>query len=289
MSVNKKILITGGNGKTGGRIAKRLSELGYDVRTAGRGESIFGSSIQHVYFDWFNQNTFDDALKDVEKIFLVAPLMVTDPHPIMLPFQEKAVHAGVRRMVLLSSASVPEGGPVFGKLHGELRHFVQEWAVLRPSYFMQNFTEGHHATTITSDGIMITATGNGRVGFVDADDIAEVGVRALIDEEAHNTDHIITGPESLSYAEAGNIIGAAIGRPIRHVDIAVNELKNRMIQLGMPEDYASFLSGLDEKINKKGAEDIVTDTVERITGRKPKSLEHFVQSNRAVWLKNDSR
>ncbi|QWU13812.1 hypothetical protein [Paenibacillus sophorae] len=87
------------------------------------------------------------------------------------------------------------------------KQLVPEWAVLRPSYFFQNFTEGPHGATINRDGVIISATGPGRVGFVDADDIA------------HNTDHIITGPHSLSYAETGEIIGAASGRIITHVHI----------------------------------------------------------------------
>ncbi|MDO3676205.1 NmrA family NAD(P)-binding protein [Paenibacillus ehimensis] len=283
MADGKKILVTGGSGKTGGRIAKRLAELGHEVRTAGRGKSIFGSAIEHAHFDWFDESTFDPALKNVDNIYLVGPVAVMEPFDIMLPFLEKAVKAGVRRMVLLSSASVPEAGPVFGKVHQELRRMVPEWAVLRPSYFMQNFTEGHHGTTIKRDGIIVTATGNGRVGFVDADDIAAVGVRALIDKQPHNTDHIITGPQSLSYAEAGEMIGSATGLTIRHVHTDTEKLAAGFIQAGMPENYAFFLAGLDQAIHEDGTEDLVTDVVERLTGRPPRSLEDFVRRHAAFW------
>lgn len=54
---------------------------------------------------------------------------------------------------------------------------------------------GQHAVTINREGVIMTATGDGRVGFVDADDIAEVAVRALINEQPHNTAHLITGPD----------------------------------------------------------------------------------------------
>ncbi|MBU7314915.1 NmrA family NAD(P)-binding protein [Paenibacillus oleatilyticus] len=283
MADGKKILITGGSGKTGSRIAKRLTELGHGVRTAGRGKSIFGSAIEHAYFDWFDESTFDSALQGVDNIYLVGPVAVMEPFNIMLPFLDKAVKSGVRRIVLLSSASVPEDGPVFGKVHRELRRMVPEWAVLRPSYFMQNFTEGQHGVTIKRDGIIVTATGNGRVGFVDADDIAEVGVRALIDERPHNTDHIITGPQSLTYAEAGEMIGSAAGLTIRHVHTDTEQLAAGFIQAGMPEEYAFFLAGLDQAIKEDGTEDLVTDVVERLTGRPPRSFEDFVRSNAAFW------
>lgn len=283
MTNSGKILVTGGRGKTGARIAKRLIDLGYAVRTAGRGTSASGSTNDHVVFDWFDETTYESALKNVDNIYLVGPVAVMDPARVMVPFVERAVKAGVRRVVLLSSASVPEDGPVFGKVHRALRQLVPEWAVLRPSYFMQNFTEGHHGAQINSDGTMITATGSGRVGFVDADDIAEVGVRALVDGQPHNTDHVITGPQSLSYAEAGEIIGAIAGRTIKHVNISTAELAAGMMKFGMTEDYAHFLAGLDEAIKLYGTEDQVTDTVERVTGRSPKSLHDFAVAHASYW------
>ncbi|WP_221760941.1 hypothetical protein [Kibdelosporangium aridum] len=56
------------------------------------------------------------------------------------------------------------------------------------------------------------ATGNGRVGFVDAEDIAAVATHALTDERAPNTDLVLTGPEALSYADS---VQRITGRPPR--------------------------------------------------------------------------
>lgn len=283
MNNDSKILITGASGKTGSRITKRLIELGYGVRTASRGQTATLGAGEQVTFDWFDESTHAPALKNVDKLYLVSPVGMMDPSPIVLPFLEKALREGVRRVVFLGSASIPEGGPVFGKIHQAIRQRVPEWSVLRPSYFMQNFTEGHHGAQIIREGTMITATGSGRVGFVDADDIAEVGVRALIDHQPHNTDHIITGPHSLTYAEAGEIIGASAYRTVRHMHVSTEELANLLTSFGMAEDYARFLAGMDEDIKLHGKEDLATDTVERITGRPPKSLEQFAREHASVW------
>lgn len=51
----------------------------------------------------------------------------------------------------------------------------------------------------------------------------------------------------------------------------------------MAEDYARFLAGMDEDIKLHGKEDLATDTVERITGRPPKSLEQFAREHASVW------
>ena len=76
-----------------------------------------------------------------------------------------------------------------GSVYRALPDLVEQWAVLRPSWFMQNFTGTHaHALSIREQGSILTATGNGRVGFIDAEDIAAVAVHALTGEHAPDTD-----------------------------------------------------------------------------------------------------
>ncbi|WP_307250418.1 ergot alkaloid biosynthesis protein [Croceifilum oryzae] len=283
MTNQKMILVTGGTGHTGERIARRLTHLGYPVRTASR--RIIpeeGISIEHVRFDWNDETTYGLALENVDKLYLVAPTLVADPTNQMMTFLDLALKSGVRRVVLLSSSAVVEDdGPIFGKVQREIRERAPEWAILHPSWFMQNFIQTH-AIMINQDGVMITATGNGQVGFVDADDIAEVAVCALTDKKPHNTSHVITGPDALSYSEVADIIGSIIGREIKHVDVSTEQLRNMMVGAGMPEDYASILANMEEGI-RKGLENRVTDTVERVTGRAPRSLRDFVEANSNVW------
>ncbi|AEI43788.1 NAD(P)H-binding protein [Paenibacillus mucilaginosus] len=278
------ILVTGAAGKTGSRTASRLREMGYPVRTAGRNRAVAAEHEgEHVVFDWNEESAHEAALEGVRAVYLVGPLMVMEPAKIMIPFLEKAWKAGVRRAVLLSSASVPEGGPVFGEVHRYLREQAPEWAVLQPSYFMQNFTEGPHGAAVRQGGDLVTAAGEGRVAFVNADDIAEVAVRALTDPVPHNTAHVITGPEALTYGEAAEILSRTAGREVRHISVSPRELQQQWMALGMPEDYAAFMAGLDEGIRDRGTESRVTDTVERITGRRPVSLAEFLSVEASVF------
>lgn len=60
----------------------------------------------------------------------------------MIPFIKEALWSGVKRFVLLGSASVDEDRPVFGKAHQSLKELAPEWTVLQSSYFMDKFTEG---------------------------------------------------------------------------------------------------------------------------------------------------
>lgn len=278
------ILIIGANGKTGSRIASRLEQLNYPVRRAGRSRNGLTEGISLVHFDWYDSATFTDALQQVRAVYMVAPLLDLNPAGVMVPFIKEAVQRGVQRFVLLSSASIPEGGQLMGQVHQALREFAPEWAVLQPSYFMENFTEGQHKDTIRLENTIYSAAGDGKIGFVSADDIAEVGVRALTDPHPHNRGLVITGPESLTYGDVALKISAATGRNVQHISLTEEELQARMISLGMSVDYAVMMSGLDTNIRENGTEDQVADTVRQVTGHSPIDLDSFIQSHKSVWI-----
>ncbi|MGW8398262.1 NAD(P)H-binding protein [Streptomyces lydicus] len=271
MNDRDTVLVTGATGTTGSRVVARLAALGHPVRAAARRPA--GPSGAHaVPFDWHDPATHAGALHGADRLYLVPPPGDPDPAAVMLPFLERARAAGARRAVLLSSSALPAGGPGVGRVHAALPGLFDAWTVLRPSWFMQNFTGGHlHAQDIRTHGVLTTATGTGRVGFVDADDIAAVAVRALTAEPAlPGGDLVLTGPQALTYDEVAAVVTEVTGRPVRHRAIGHEELRDRLAA-GMPAEFAALLAGLDRAI-ADGAEDRVTDTVERLTGRPPRSF-----------------
>lgn len=196
----------------------------------------------------------------------------------MAPFLEQAHSAGIRRAVLLSSSAVPAGGPAVGQVHSLLPGLFDEWAVLRPSWFMQNFTGDHvHAQSIRDNGVIMSATGTGRVGFVDADDIAAVAARALTGA-AVNDELILTGPAVLSYDDVASVIADVTGKPLVHKHVGHEELR-RTLSTSIPSEFASLLADLDLAI-ADGAEDRTTDTVERLIGRPPTDFRTVVERER---------
>jgi uncharacterized protein YbjT (DUF2867 family) len=142
---------------------------------------------------------------------------------------------------------------------------------------MQNFTGTHaHGRSIRADGSIRTATGSGRVGFVDAEDIAAVAVRALIGEQAPNTDLVLTGPEALSHDDIATIITEVTGRPVTRRRLSYEQMRDRLTA-EVPAEFAALLAGMDRAI-AAGAEDRVTDTVQRLTGRAPRNFPALVEA-----------
>ena len=266
------ILVTGGTGKTGRRVARRLRERGVAARVASRS----GTRPDGVRFDWHDPSTFTPALEGIDAIYLVAPVDTTAALTSMRPFLELALRRGTRRFVLLSAASLESGGPMMGEVHAWLATHAPEWIALRPSWFMQNFSESHHLPSIRDEGVIRSATGDGRVGFVDAEDIAAVAVEALLVTAIPNGERVLTGPEALSYDDVARILGDALGRKVRHERLAPDALAAGLRGAGVDAGIAALLAGMDASI-AAGSEDRVTDEVRSVTGRPPGSFEAFVQ------------
>jgi uncharacterized protein YbjT (DUF2867 family) len=265
------VLVTGGTGTTGGRVAAALRARDVPVRVASR-----RPAEGQIRFEWVDPGTHGAALDGVRAVYLVAPVGVADPAPVVAPFLEAARERGVRRVVLLSSSAVPEGAPGLGEVHRMVSALVPEPTVLRPSWFMQNFLGDHpHARSARLDGEIVTATGNGRVAFVDAGDIAAVAAHALADEEPHVGEYVLTGPEVLSYADVAALLTGVVGRTVRHRAVGVAELADRFVEAGYAADFAAVLAALDGGI-ARGAEDRTTSVVREVTGRPPRSFREVM-------------
>lgn len=272
-----RVLITGGKGKTGRRVAARLTATGIDVVIGTR----MPDGPRDRRFDWSDPSSAS-AFDGCDAVYLVAPTDRTDHLAVMQPLLDEAMERGVRRFVLLSSSLLQPGGPMMGEVHAWLAESAPEWAVLRPSWFMQNFSEGPHAATIRDEGIIYSATGTGRVGFIDAEDIAATAVACLTATAPLNSDVVLTGPEALSYDDIAAIITAALGRPVRHVSLDPAALTARFVAQGLPPDYAKTLAGLDANI-AEGAEDCTTPGVQRVTGQRPTSFRAFANRVLESW------
>jgi len=272
--VSDLVLVSGGTGKTGRRVAEQLSAAGSEVRVASRGSSL--------PFDWSDPDTWDAALDGVSAAYLVPPPAGGDASAAMIAFVRAAVARGARRFVLLSGSPMHEGGPGVGQTHRWLHENAADWAVLRPSWFMQNFSEGQHLATIRDEGVIYSATEDGRVPFISADDIAASAVAALTAPAPLNRDFILTGPEPISYDAVARHIGEAAGRPIAHRRISAEDLAAWYQAIGRPALLAQMLAMMDTMI-AGGAEDRTTDCVQELTGRAPIGFDAFARANGALW------
>ncbi|MFJ9425163.1 NAD(P)H-binding protein [Streptomyces sp. NPDC101249] len=277
------VLVTGGTGKTGRVLAALLRERGVPVRVASRTPSAGAPAA--VRFDWNDPATHPEALRGTDRVYLVPPVHTTDPMPLVRPFLAEAERLGVRRVVLLGSALVLPGAPGALELAAHVRA-RPGWVVLRPSGFMQNFLAPHPlGERIRRHGDIRTAATTGRVGWIDAGDIAAVAAALLATPDGHThapRDHLLTGPEALSYRDAAQIISHHTGRPIRVVPVTVAEQADVYRASGMPHAFATALASVDAGI-RTGRDDHISTAVRDLTGRPPRTFAEFARQHAARW------
>ncbi|MFI9809041.1 NAD(P)H-binding protein [Streptomyces sp. NPDC052301] len=275
----KTILVLGGTGKTGSRIARRLQSAGLPVRTASRAGG-------DVHFDLDDPTGWTPALDGVTAAYLVEPsLSASTNHQARIPrLVTEAVAAGVRRLVLLSAPRAGEDGHPLHAAEQAVRGSGVEWTILRPQWFAQNFSEGPWRAGILA-GTLALPTADGRTPFVDAADIAEVAAAALTEDHHSRQVYDLTGPRALSFGEAAGLIARATGRPVRHVDVDPEVFVERQVAAGTSPDVARLLTELLVAVGN-GAGAAPSDGVEQALGRPPRTFETFVSEAAAAGFWN---
>tara|TARA_R110002073_G_scaffold101393_1_gene230381 strand:+ start:3755 stop:4642 length:888 start_codon:yes stop_codon:yes gene_type:complete len=267
------ILVIGGSGKTGRRVAEGLMRLGHAVRLASRSAA--------AAFDWNKPAGWAAVLTGVSAVYLTfAPdLAVPGATEAISAFVGLARTAGVRHIVLLSGRGEDEAQAA--------ERIVQQsgldWTIVRASWFNQNFTEGEFVHMVRAGEIALPA-GDVAEPFVDANDIAEVAIAALTEPGHAGEVYEVTGPRLLSFAEIAAEISEASGRSVRFTDIPQAEFVDGLVAAGLPDvmvwllDYllATVLDGRNARLG---------DGVQRALGRPPADFIDFARdaARSGVW------
>jgi uncharacterized protein YbjT (DUF2867 family) len=243
------VLVLGGTGKSGRRVAERLSARGAPIR--------IGSRVGEPPFDWEDRATWAGALCGVGSVYVSYHSDLASPGAAdtVGALSELAVANGVRRLVLLSRRGVPEAE----RAENAVRASGAEVTILRSSRLSQSFSEGCLREPVLR-GEVAVPLGEVPEPFVDANDIADVAVAALTQEHHGGELYELTGPRLLTYAEALGEIAEVLGREIRSLPVAAADRPTALAHL--------------------------TDGVERALGRQPLDFADFTRRTAAIGAWN---
>lgn len=130
------ILITGGTGKTGSRVARLLQHANEPTLLTSRSGTV-PAPFKGVRFDWLDSTTYENPFNvdnQIDRVYLVGPDVIDVLSP-MKAFIDLAILKGVKRFVLLSGSALEEGAPLMGVVHEYLVKIGVDYCVLRPSWF----------------------------------------------------------------------------------------------------------------------------------------------------------
>ena len=265
-SQNKPILVLGGTGKSGRRVAERLLAAGRPVRV--------GSRAGTPPFDWEERATWAPALDGVASAYMAYYPDIAIPGAVEATreFAELALSKGVTRLVLLSGRGEPEAE----RAERAVRDTGAELTVLRSTWFMQNFSEDFLADYVLSGQIRWPA-GDGPIPYLDVEDIADIAVAALTDDRHIGELYELTGPRSLTHTEIAAEISEATGREIEYVPISVEQFAAEAAEQGLPAEVIELLTYLlGEVLDGRNA--ATTDGVRRALGREARDFADFARA-----------
>jgi uncharacterized protein YbjT (DUF2867 family) len=263
---HQPILVLGATGKTGRRILERL--VARDVPTRQ------GSRTATPPFDWQDQRTWEAAVDGARAAYIsfYPDLAVPGAPETVGTFAHTAVQAGVQRLVLLSGRGEEEARRAEGIVHAS----GAEVTVLRCSWFTQNFTEGSFLTDILSGEVVLPV---GSVGepFLDADDIADAAVTALLEDGHAGHVYELTGPRLLTFEEAVAEIALASGRSISFRTVPLAEYAATLADFGVPASEVALLKYLFNEV-LDGRNESLTNGVRQVLGRPARDLRDSVRT-----------
>ena len=279
------ILVIGGRSKIGSALLELLTGRGESVRALVRdGESAASlpAGVEPVVGDLGEPESLRAAMSGVEKVFLLS-----SPHRDAVQWHRNAIDAaGASGVALLVRSSIigadNESPAEFISAHSECDRYLEQsgldHAILRPNLFLQNIPEST-IPSIGDDGRFYVNAGDARISMVDTRDVAAVA-GAVLTESGHAGAHYdITGPEALSYGDVAARLSAALGREVEYVDAPDDAVRSALLGFGLDEWFVEALVGLYQDYRRSGTDgyvSAVTDTVERVTGRPPRSIDDLL-------------
>ena len=278
-SAELPVLLVGGYGKTGRRVAERLEARGVSVRA--------GSRSATPAFDWNDMATWAQALEGVSAAYVTyyPDLAAPGAADVIGAFVETALKAGVRRLVLLSGRGEPEAQ----KAEEALRAPGADWTIVRCAWFNQNFSESFLLDPILA-GVVALPVGGVREPFVDADDIADVVAAALTEDGHVGKLYELTGPRLLTFGEALAEIATATGRRIRLEQISASEFSNLLVAEGVPDELIGLLLVLFTEV-LDGPNESLADGVFEALGRPARDFADYARdaAETGIWTPRRAR
>ncbi|SDF40460.1 Uncharacterized conserved protein YbjT, contains NAD(P)-binding and DUF2867 domains [Blastococcus fimeti] len=266
----KRVLVTGVRGKTGVPLAELLVARGGVEVLGGSStpDTVALDGVHPVRFDW--DDPAGRPTDGVDAVYLVRPDRPDAPELIGDLLEGLPLDTHV---VLLSERDADQVGPDGWALRAEraVRGSGRSWTILRPSWFMQVFTDPRFYRDLVADaGELPFPSGGSSIAWIDARDIAAVAARALLDDGHAGRVHELSGPESLTLPRTAELLGRAVGHPVVHRELTIDDA------VAGQDGFDRELSVLTFERVRDGVFAGVTDVVERVTGRAPQTLEAFL-------------
>ena len=283
MSGLPRTAVTGATGAVGGAVARQLAGQGMPlrllVRTPAKAPDLPGTVIRVCSYG--DQAVAERALQGVDVLFMVSASESADRRQQHFTFVDAAAAAGVRQIVYTSFVGATADA-VFTLVRD---HAATEQHIMASgmafTFLRDNLYQDVMEPFAGKDRVIRGPADDGRVGMVARADVARVAATVLRSPDQHaGVTYTLTGPEALTLTEVAEILTAVRRRPFRFHNETLAEAYASRQHYGAPdwqvEAWVSTYTAI-----AAGQLDVITDDVERVSGRRPMSLAEHLAANPA--------
>lgn len=292
--------MTGASGHYGRLATENLISLGRArdlilvTRTPAKLADFERAGCEVRYGDFDEPETLQAAIRGAERLMLISGTRVGARVRQHRAAIDAAAAAGVRHIVYTSFVNVEPANPAIVAVdHRETENMIRAsglaWTFLRDAHYADAMIVNAGPGFIAS-GAWLTSTRGGREAMVWREDCVACAVAVLTQDGHEYRAYPITGPNRENFAEVAAMLAQVSGRPVRLVETDDAGMYAHFDALGIPrepvddqtvagipwnsDDMVSF-----ERAIREGQLDICTDDVERLTGRRARSVRELIEHN----------
>jgi uncharacterized protein YbjT (DUF2867 family) len=291
MNLRKRILVTGATGNIGIEVIRFLYKNNThhrifagvrDIENAKKTLAGF-DKLQFVQFDFENTDTFDDALRNIDSVFILRPPHISDTETYFRPLIKTIKEKNISETMFLSVQGAEKSRIIpHNKIEKLIIEHHLDYIFLRPSYFMQNLT-----TTLLLDiklkRKIILPAGKAKFNWIDAENIGEIGAILLDKFQAYKNQAIeLTGSENEDFYTVETIMNQALSKPVKYVSLNPLSFYGFKKREGMNKGMILVMIMLHflPRFQKPPR---ISSFYESITGKKPTCLKGFIEREKPMF------
>jgi uncharacterized protein YbjT (DUF2867 family) len=220
-----------------------LSGAGVTVRQGVRNPERATPGAESVRLDYADPATFVSAMDSARGLVLMAPPLDGEAPVTLAPVIAQAKNSGIQHIVFISAFRMNHNEPAPLRVEQMVIESGVPYTLLRPNFFMENFSEGSVAGTTNGQNGIFVAAGDGRTSFISVHEI-EASVVAALETALKNMEFDLKGPEALDHTEVAKIMADVSGRPVAYHSLTDEQMTGGARAAGMPEPAVGYLAVL---------------------------------------------
>ncbi|MBS8272178.1 SDR family NAD(P)-dependent oxidoreductase [Thalassospira tepidiphila] len=282
------VLITGATGQLGSLVVKHLldripaSDIAVSVRKPEKAADLAARGIDVRAGDFNDLALMTTAFKGIETALIIS---AEDDNATRIKQHRTAVDAakaaGVKHIVYTGIVDPKADADfTYSAIHLDTENYIREsglaFTILRNSFYADLLLAGVPHALETGD--FGAPAGDAKITYIPRNDLAEAAAVVLAKPADHvNKTYDLTGTRGVTHTEIAGYIANATGKPIKFVDLPAEVHTGILGSLGLPGHLVEALAGLYVGA-KKGDYETVSYDFETLVGRKPQSVENFIQT-----------